>query len=87
MLEAVLQYLIDFSIVIAEATEMNDKNTGRFTLDMATELRTRLKIAAACKGITMRESCLSAIEQQPRVKLLGGLCEPWRAVIAQQDTI
>jgi len=39
-------------------------NNSRFTLDMTPELRTRLKIAAAHKGVTMREYCLSAIEQQ-----------------------
>ncbi len=35
---------------------------NRFTLDMSPELRVRLKIAAARKGITMREYSLSAIE-------------------------
>ncbi len=33
----------------------------RFTLDMSPELQTRIKIAAASKGITMREYSLSAI--------------------------
>ena len=43
---------------------MKIKGTSRFTLDMTPDLRTRLKIAAARKDITMREYCLSAIEQQ-----------------------
>jgi predicted DNA-binding protein len=41
-----------------------NNNKSRFTLDMAPELRTRLKIAAARKGVTMRQYSLSAIEQQ-----------------------
>ena len=42
----------------------NNNNKSRFTLDMTPELRTRLKIAAAQKGVTMRQYSLSAIEQQ-----------------------
>ena len=42
----------------------NNNNKSRFTLDMAPELRTRLKIAAARKGVTMRQYSLSAIEQE-----------------------
>jgi hypothetical protein len=42
----------------------NNNNKSRFTLDMTPELRTRLKIAAARKGVTMRQYSLSAIEQQ-----------------------
>jgi hypothetical protein len=42
----------------------NNNNKSRFTLDMTPELRTRLKIAAAHKGVTMRQYSLSAIEQQ-----------------------
>ena len=42
----------------------NNNDKSRFTLDMAPELRTRLKIAAARKGVTMRQYSLSAIEQQ-----------------------
>ena len=34
----------------------------RFTLDMSPEIQTRIKIAAASKGVTMREYSLSAIE-------------------------
>ena len=45
-------------------TKAKGDNNSRFTLDMAPELRTRLKIAAAHKGVTMREYCLSAIKQQ-----------------------
>lgn len=41
-----------------------NNNKSRFTLDMTPELRTRLKIAAARKGITMRQYSLTAIEQQ-----------------------
>jgi len=41
-----------------------NNNKSRFTLDMTPELRTRLKIAAARKGVTMRQYSLSAIEQQ-----------------------
>jgi hypothetical protein len=42
----------------------NNNNKSRFTLDMTPELRTRLKIAAARKGVTMRQYSLSAIERQ-----------------------
>jgi len=42
----------------------DNNGKSRFTLDMAPELRTRLKIAAARKGVTMRRYSLSAIEQQ-----------------------
>ena len=42
----------------------NDNTKSRFTVDMTPELRTRLKIAAARKGVTMRQYSLSAIEQQ-----------------------
>jgi hypothetical protein len=42
----------------------NNNNKSRFTLDMTPQLRTRLKIAAARKGVTMRQYSLSAIEQQ-----------------------
>jgi predicted DNA-binding protein len=42
----------------------NNNNKSRFTLDMTPELRTRLKVAAARKGVTMRQYSLSAIEQQ-----------------------
>jgi predicted DNA-binding protein len=41
-----------------------NNNKSRFTLDMTPELRTRLKIAAARKGVTMRHYSISAIEQQ-----------------------
>jgi hypothetical protein len=43
---------------------MKDNDKSRFTLDMTPDLRTRLKIAAARKGVTMRQYSLSAIEQQ-----------------------
>ncbi|MBI2957930.1 MAG: hypothetical protein HYY32_03715 [Chloroflexi bacterium] len=46
---------------------------SRFTLDMTPELRTRLKIAAARKGITMRQYSLSAIEQQLAREEIGVL--------------
>ena len=42
----------------------SNNNKSRFTLDMTPELRMRLKIAAARKGVTMRQYSLSAIEQQ-----------------------
>ena len=42
----------------------SNNNKSRFTLDMTPELRTRLKIAAARKSITMRQYCLTAVEQQ-----------------------
>lgn len=64
IVEPILQYLIYFCIIAPEVTEMKGNNTSRFTLDMTPELRTRLKIAAARKGITMRRYALSAIEQQ-----------------------
>ena len=40
------------------------KDKTRFTLDMTPDLRMRLKIAAARRGITMRQYSLSAIERQ-----------------------
>lgn len=40
------------------------KDKTRFTLDMTPDLRMRLKIAAARRGITMRQYSLSAIEKQ-----------------------
>jgi predicted DNA-binding protein len=51
----------------------NNNNKSRFTLDMTPELRTRLKIAAARKGITMRQYSLSAIEQQLEREEVGVL--------------
>ena len=42
----------------------NNDSKSRFTLDMTPELRTRLKIAAARRGVTMRRYSLSAIERQ-----------------------
>jgi len=42
----------------------SNHNKSRFTLDMTPELRMRLKVAAARKGITMRQYSLSALEQQ-----------------------
>ena len=53
---------------------MKDKyNKSRFTLDMTPELRMRLKIAAARKGVTMRQYSLSAIEQQLEKEEVGVL--------------
>lgn len=51
----------------------NNNNKSRFTLDMTPELRTRLKIAAARKGVTMRQYSLSAIEQQLEREEVGVL--------------
>jgi predicted DNA-binding protein len=50
-----------------------NNNKSRFTLDMTPELRTRLKIAAARKGVTMRKYSLSAIEQQLEREEVGVL--------------
>jgi len=50
-----------------------NNNKSRFTLDMTPELRTRLKIAAARKGVTMRQYSLSAIEQQLEREEVGVL--------------
>jgi hypothetical protein len=44
--------------------KVKNNNKSRFTLDMSPGLRTRLKVAAARKGVTMRRYSLSAIEQQ-----------------------
>jgi hypothetical protein len=52
---------------------MKDNNKSRFTLDMTPELRTRLKIAAARNGVTMRQYSLSAIEQQLEKEGVGVL--------------
>jgi predicted DNA-binding protein len=51
----------------------NNNNKSRFTLDMTPELRTRLKIVAARKGVTMRQYSLSAIEQQLAKEEVGVL--------------
>jgi len=51
----------------------NNSNKSRFTLDMTPDLRTRLKIAAARKGITMRQYSLSAIEEQLEREEVGVL--------------
>lgn len=51
----------------------NNNNKSRFTLDMTPDLRTRLKIAAARKGVTMRQYSLSAIEQQLEKEEVGVL--------------
>ena len=50
-----------------------NNNKSRFTLDMTPELRTRLKIAAARRGVTMRKYSLSAIEQQLEREEVGVL--------------
>ena len=42
----------------------SNTNKSRFTLDMASDLRTRLKIAAAQRGVTMRQYSLEAISRQ-----------------------
>ncbi len=39
-------------------------NNSRFTLDMTLELRTRVKIAAARRGMSMRQYFISLVEQQ-----------------------
>lgn len=44
---------------------------SRFTLDRTPEMRMRLKIAAARKGVTMRQYSLSAIEQQIKMEEIG----------------
>ena len=51
----------------------NNNDKSRFTLDMTPELRTRLKVAAARKGVTMRQYSLSAIEQQLEKEEVGVL--------------
>lgn len=51
----------------------NNSNKSRFTLDMTPQLRTRLKIAAARKGVTMRQYSLSAIEEQLEREGIGVL--------------
>lgn len=51
----------------------NNNNKSRFTLDMTLEMRTRLKVAAARKGVTMRQYSLSAIEQQLEKEEVGVL--------------
>ena len=50
-----------------------NNNKSRLTLDMTPGLRTRLKIAAARKGVTMRKYSLSAIEQQLEREEVGVL--------------
>ena len=42
---------------------MTRDQKARLTLDMGVALRTRLKIAAARRGVTMRALCLEAIER------------------------
>ena len=50
-----------------------NNNKSRLTLDMTPQLRTRLEIAAARKGVTMRKYSLSAIEQQLEREEVGVL--------------
>ena len=42
----------------------SNTNKSRFTLDMTNDLRTRLKIAAAQRGVTMRQYSLESILRQ-----------------------
>lgn len=42
----------------------SNHNQSRFILDMTSELRMCLKVAAARKGITMRQCSLSALEKE-----------------------
>ena len=42
----------------------SNTNKSRFTLDMTNDLRTHLKIAAAQRGVTMRQYSLEAISKQ-----------------------
>ena len=39
-------------------------NKKRFTLDLDPDFQTRLKVAAALKGISMRQYCVAAIESE-----------------------
>lgn len=71
ILEPNIAVLNVFLYNFAEVIKMKTKSTSRFTLDMTPDLRTRLKIAAARKDTTMREYCLSAIEQQLAQEELG----------------
>ncbi len=36
----------------------------RFTLDLEPEMQVKLKVAAALKGVSMRQYCVAAIENQ-----------------------
>jgi hypothetical protein len=56
--------IFQYNLVTGGVMKVKSNNKSRFTLDMTPELRTRLKIAAARKGVTMRQYSLSAIEQQ-----------------------
>lgn len=57
--------IFQYNLVISEVMKVkSNNNKSRFTLDMTPELRTCLKIAAARKGVTMRQYSLSALEQQ-----------------------
>ena len=64
MLKSTIAVLNTFPYNVVEAIKMKTKSTSRFTLDITSALRIRLKIAAVPRNITMREYCLSAIEQQ-----------------------
>ena len=39
-------------------------NKKRFTLDLDPEVQHRLKVAAALRGVSMRQYCLAAIEKE-----------------------
>jgi predicted DNA-binding protein len=65
--------IFQYNLVISEVMQMKSNNKSRFTLDMTPELRTRLKVAAARKGITMRQYSLSAIEDQLEKEEVGAL--------------
>ena len=43
----------------------------RFTLDLEHQVQTRLKIAAALKGVSMRRYCLDAIEKELAKENIG----------------
>ena len=64
MLKSNIAVLDIFMYNVVEVIKMKTKSTSRFTLDMTSALRIRLKVAAARRNTTMREYCISAIEQQ-----------------------
>ena len=65
----------------------------RFTLDLDPEVQLRLKVAAALKGISMRQYCLEAIEKElakeeiPPRESAGFNLEAFNQLVALRDEI
>ena len=65
----------------------------RFTLDLDPEVHVRLKVAAALRGVSMRQYCLTAIEKElakeeiPPAESPGFTKESFERLISLRDEI